>query len=72
MKIRTISAATCAALAFSMAGPIYAYDSEAETVRILNPEYAIHTFDPDGELVAMSRTRLSYVDTSEWLAFVAR
>jgi hypothetical protein len=34
--------------------------------RILNPEYAIHTFDPDGELVAMSRTRLSYVNTSEW------
>ena len=27
--------------------------------RILNPEYAIHTFDPDGELVAVSRTRLS-------------
>jgi quercetin dioxygenase-like cupin family protein len=27
-----IIAATCAALAFSMAGPIYAHDSEAETV----------------------------------------
>ena len=33
MKIRTIIAATCAALAFSMAGPIYAHDSEAQTVR---------------------------------------
>ena len=32
MKIRTIIAATCAALAFSKAGPIYAHDSEAETV----------------------------------------
>ena len=30
--IRTIIAATSAALAFSMAGPIYAHDSEAETV----------------------------------------
>ena len=32
MKVRTIIAATCAAFAFSMAGPIYAHDSEAETV----------------------------------------
>ena len=32
MKTRTIIAATCAALAFSMAGLIYAHDSEAETV----------------------------------------
>ena len=32
MKIRTIIAATCAALAYSMAGPIYAHDSEAQTV----------------------------------------
>ena len=32
MKIRTIIAATCAALAFSMAGLIYAHDSEAQTV----------------------------------------
>lgn len=32
MKIRTIVAATCAALAFSMAGPIYAHDNEAQTV----------------------------------------
>ena len=27
MKIRTIIAATCAALAFSMAGPIYAHET---------------------------------------------
>ena len=32
MKIRTIIAATCAALAFSMAGLICADDSEAQTV----------------------------------------
>ena len=32
MKIRTIIAAACAALASSMAGPIYAHDSEAQTV----------------------------------------
>ena len=32
MKIRTIIAATCAAFAFSMAGPVPAHDGEAETV----------------------------------------
>ena len=32
MKIGTIIAAACAALAFSMAGPVSAYDGEAETV----------------------------------------
>ena len=32
LKIRTIVAATCAVLAFSMAGPIYAHGSEAQTV----------------------------------------
>src|SRR4051812_48613444 len=32
MKIRTIIAATCAALAFSMASAIYARDGETETV----------------------------------------
>src|SRR5258708_33754296 len=32
MKIRTIIATSCAALAFSMAGPIYAHDSKAQTV----------------------------------------
>jgi quercetin dioxygenase-like cupin family protein len=33
VKIRTIIAATCAAFAFSMAGSIYAHDSEAETAK---------------------------------------
>jgi Flp pilus assembly protein CpaB len=32
MKIRTIIATTCAALAFPMAGPVYAHDSGAQTV----------------------------------------
>lgn len=32
MKIRTIIVGTCAALAFSMAGAIYAQDSKAQTV----------------------------------------
>ena len=32
MKIRTIITATCAVLAFSMAGAVSAHDSEAETV----------------------------------------
>lgn len=32
MKIRTIITATCATLAFSMAGPVSAHDGEAETV----------------------------------------
>ena len=32
MKIRTIIAATCAAIAFSMTGPLYAHDNEAQTV----------------------------------------
>src|SRR5262249_31332132 len=32
MKIRTIIAATCAALTFSMAGPIYAHDTKAQSV----------------------------------------
>src|SRR5215469_2744299 len=32
LMIRTIIAATCAALTFSMAGPIYAHDREAESV----------------------------------------
>ena len=32
MKIRTIVPATCAVLAFSMAGPVSAHDGEAETV----------------------------------------
>jgi quercetin dioxygenase-like cupin family protein len=32
MKIRTIIAANCAALAFLMASPMYAHDTEAQTV----------------------------------------
>ena len=32
MKIRAIIAAACAAFAFPMASPIYAHDSEAQTV----------------------------------------
>ena len=32
MNIQTIIAATCAALAYSIAGPTYAHDSEAQTV----------------------------------------
>ena len=32
MKIRSLITTTCAALAFSMAGLVYAHDSEAETV----------------------------------------
>ena len=32
MKMRTIIATTCAALAFSMVGPIYAHDTGAQTV----------------------------------------
>ena len=32
MKIRTIIAATCAALTISMAGPVSAHDGETETV----------------------------------------
>lgn len=32
MKIRTIIAAACAALALSMAGPVSTHDSKAETV----------------------------------------
>jgi len=32
MKIRTIIIASCAALAVSMAGPVFAHDGETETV----------------------------------------
>ena len=49
MKIRT--AATCAALAFAKAGPIYAHDSEAETVT-KNLEAAIPNI-PGKSLVAV-------------------
>ena len=51
MKIRTITAATCAALAFAKAGPIYAHDSEAETVT-KNLEAAIPNI-PGKSLVAV-------------------
>ena len=51
MKIRTIIAATCAALAFAKAGPIYAHDSEAETVT-KNFEAAIPNI-PGKSLVAV-------------------
>src|SRR5258707_3296302 len=51
MKIRTAIAATCAALALSMAGPFYAHDSEAQTVR-KNFEAAIPNI-PDKSLIAV-------------------
>ena len=51
MKIRTIIATTCAALAFSMAGPVYAHDSEAQTVT-KNFEAAIPNI-PGKSLIAM-------------------
>jgi quercetin dioxygenase-like cupin family protein len=51
MKIRTIIAATCAALAFSMAGAIYTQDSEAQTVAT-NFEAAIPNI-PGKSLIAV-------------------
>jgi hypothetical protein len=42
------------------------FDDELPPRRILNPNYEIHTFATDGELVAMSRTRLSNVSQDEW------
>lgn len=42
------------------------YDDELPPRRILNPKYEIHTFATDGELVAMSRTRLSFGPREEW------
>ena len=51
MKIRTIVAATCAVLAFSMAGPVSAHDGEAETVT-RNFEAAIPNI-PGKSLVAI-------------------
>jgi quercetin dioxygenase-like cupin family protein len=51
MKIPTIIAATCAAFAFSMAGPIYAHDSEAETIT-KNFEAAIPNI-PGKSLIAL-------------------
>jgi quercetin dioxygenase-like cupin family protein len=49
MKIRTIIAATCAAFAFSMAGPIHAHDSETVTKKF---EAAIPNI-PDKSLIAV-------------------
>src|SRR5260370_8675488 len=51
MKIRTIIAATCAALAFSMAGAASAHDGEAQTVT-KNFEAAIPNI-PGKSLVAL-------------------
>ena len=51
MKIRTVIAATCAALAFSMAGPIYAHDGEPEAVK-KNFEAAIPNI-PGKSLIAV-------------------
>jgi hypothetical protein len=58
MKIRTIIAATCAALAFSMAGLVYAHDSEAQTVT-KNFEAAIPNI-PGKSLIAVE------VDYAPW------
>ena len=51
MKIHTNIAAACSALAISMAGPIYAHDSEAQTVT-KNFEAAIPNI-PGKSLVAV-------------------
>ena len=51
MRIRTTIATTCATLAFSMAGPIYGHDSEAQTVT-KNFEAAIPNI-PGKSLVAV-------------------
>ena len=70
MKIRTIIAATCAALAFSMAGPIYAHDSEAQTVT-KNFEAAIPNI-PGKSLLAVAQNpdaaRLMGIDVSRAIA----
>ncbi|MCP2132860.1 cupin domain-containing protein [Bradyrhizobium ottawaense] len=51
MKIRTIIAANCAALAILMAGPMYIRDAEAQTVT-KNFEAAIHNI-PGKSLIAL-------------------
>jgi len=51
MKIRTIITTTCAALAFSVAGPLSAHDGEAETVT-KNFEAAIPNI-PGKSLIAL-------------------
>ena len=52
MKTRIIIAATCAALALSMAGPTYAQDSDAQTVTTKNFEAAIPNI-PGKSLIAV-------------------
>jgi hypothetical protein len=42
------------------------YEEELLPRRILNPKHEIHTYATDGELIAMSRTRLSYAPQEEW------
>jgi hypothetical protein len=42
------------------------FDEELPPRRILNPKYEIHTYATDGELIAISRTRLSYAPPEEW------
>jgi hypothetical protein len=42
------------------------YDDELPPRRILNPNYRIHTYDPDGELIAMARMRWTHISVDEW------
>jgi hypothetical protein len=42
------------------------YDDELPPRRVLNPNFRIHTYDPDGELIAMSRTRYTDVSLEQW------
>jgi hypothetical protein len=42
------------------------FDDELPPRRILNPNYQIHTFATDGELIAMSRVRLTNPPQNEW------
>ena len=42
------------------------FDDELPPRRLLNPSYEIHTFATDGELIAMSRTRLTEISQDEW------
>jgi hypothetical protein len=34
--------------------------------RILDPKYEIHTFASNGELIAMTRVRLTYASENDW------
>jgi hypothetical protein len=42
------------------------FDDELPPRRILNPSYEIRTFATDGELIAMSRVRLSDASQEDW------